>query len=135
MFIDVNRPWRKVKATEHRATTDFAECMRELVDVHRPKADRIRVVLDNLSTHTAGALYQAFPADQARRLLRRLALHHTPKHAGWLNMVEIEIRIFSTGSCPTLTAQSPAPFAIAAVNERSRIAAASRRSLIRPLRV
>ena len=57
VFIDVNRPWRKVKVTEHRAATDFAECMRELVDVHYPKADRIRVVLDNLSSHTAGAIY------------------------------------------------------------------------------
>ncbi len=93
VLIDVNRPWRKVKVTEHRAATDFAECMRELVDVHYPKADRIRVVLDNLSTHTAGALYQAFPADQARRLLRRLEFHHTPKHASWLNMVEIEIGV------------------------------------------
>ncbi|WP_315743496.1 IS630 family transposase [Bradyrhizobium sp. SZCCHNR1075] len=93
VFIDVKRPWRKVKVTEHRAATDFAECMRELVDVHYPKADRIRVVLDNLSTHTAGALYQAFPADQARRLLRRLEFHHTPKHASWLNMVEIEIGV------------------------------------------
>lgn len=93
VVIDVNRPWRKVKATAHRAATDFAECMRELVDVHYPKADRIRVVLDNLSTHTAGALYQAFPADQARRLLRRLEFHHTPKHASWLNMVEIEIGV------------------------------------------
>jgi transposase len=91
--IDVNRPWRRVKVTEHRAATDFAECMRELVDVHYPKADRIRVVLDNLSTHTAGALYQAFPAPQARRLLQRLEFHHTPKHASWLNMVEIEIGV------------------------------------------
>ena len=62
VFIDVHRPWRKVKVTERRAATDFAECMRELVDVHYPKADRIRVVLDNLSTHTAAALYQTFPA-------------------------------------------------------------------------
>ncbi|WP_316169099.1 MULTISPECIES: IS630 family transposase, partial [unclassified Bradyrhizobium] len=93
VLIDMNRPWRKVKVTEHRAATDFAECMRELVDVHYPKADRIRVVLDNLSTHTAGALYQAFLADQARRLLRRLEFHHTPKHASWLNMVEIEIGV------------------------------------------
>ncbi|CCD84190.1 putative transposase (fragment) [Bradyrhizobium sp. ORS 285] len=86
VLIDVNRPWRKVKVTEHRAATDFAHCMRELADVHYPKAVRIRVVLDNLSTHTAGALYQAFPADQARWLLRRLEFHHTPKHASWLNM-------------------------------------------------
>jgi hypothetical protein len=91
VFIDVNRPWRKVKVTERHAATDFAECMRERIDVHYPKADCIRVVLDNLSTHTAGALYQAFPAPQARRLLRRLEFHYTPKHASWLNMVEIGV--------------------------------------------
>lgn len=93
--IDVNRPWRKVKVTEHRAATDFAECMRELVDLHYPKAERIRVVLDNLSTHTAGALYRTFPAAEARRLLRCLEFHYTPKHASWLNMVEIEISVLS----------------------------------------
>ncbi|ABQ33776.1 transposase [Bradyrhizobium sp. BTAi1] len=95
VLIDVNRPWRKVKVTERRTAKDFAECMRELVDVHYPKAERIRVVLDNLSTHKAGALYQAFPPDEARRLLRRLEFHHTPKHASWLNMVEIEIGVLS----------------------------------------
>lgn len=60
VFLDVNRPWRKVKVTERRAAEDFAACMRELTDVHYPRAERIRVVLDNLSTHSAGALYQAF---------------------------------------------------------------------------
>lgn len=98
VLIDVNRPWRKVKVTERRTAKDFAECMRELVDVHYPKAERIRVVLDNLSTHKAGALYQAFPPDEARRLLRRLEFHHTPKHASWLNMVEIEIGVLR-GQC------------------------------------
>ena len=87
-----------MKVTEHRAATDFAECMRELVDLHYPKADRIRVVLDNLSTHSAGALYQAFPAHEARRLLRRLEFHYTPKHASWLNMVEIQIGVLSRQS-------------------------------------
>ena len=72
VFLDVNRPWRKVKVTERRAAEDFAACMRDLADVHYPGADRIRVVLDNLSTHSAGALYQTFPADEARRILRRL---------------------------------------------------------------
>lgn len=88
VFLDVNRPWRKVKVTERRAAEDFAACMRELSDVHYPKAERIRVVLDNLSTHSAGALYQTFPADEARRVLRRLEFHYVPKHASWLNMVE-----------------------------------------------
>ena len=93
IFLDVHRPWRKVKVTNNRAAVDFATCMRELTDVHFPKAERIRVVLDNLSTHSAGALYQAFPACEARRVLRRLEFHFVPKHASWLNMVEIEIGV------------------------------------------
>ena len=96
VFLDVNRPWRKVKVTERRAAEDFAACMRELTDVHYPQAERIRVVLDNLSTHSAGALYQAFPADETRRVLRRLELHYVPKHASWLNMVEIEISVLAS---------------------------------------
>jgi transposase len=93
IFLDVHRPWRKVKVTDNRAAVDFATCMRELTDVHFPKAEQIRVVLDNLSTHSAGALYQAFPACEARRVLRRLEFHFVPKHASWLNMVEIEIGV------------------------------------------
>ena len=93
VFLDVNRPWRKVKVTARRAAEDFAACMRELTDVHYPKTECIRLVLDNLSTHSAGALYQTFPADEARRVLRRLEFHYVPKHASWLNMVEIEIGV------------------------------------------
>jgi transposase len=93
IFLDVHRPWRKVKVTDSRAAVDFAACMRELTDLHFPDAERIRLVLDNLSTHTAGALYQAFPAAEARRVLRRLEFHYVPKHASWLNMVEIEIGV------------------------------------------
>jgi transposase len=96
VFLDVNRPWRKVKVTQRRTAEDFAACMRELTDIHYPTAERIRVVLDNLSTHSAGALYQAFPADEARRVLRRLEFHYVPKHASWLNMVEIEIGVLAT---------------------------------------
>jgi transposase len=95
VILDVNRPWRKVKVTERRAAADFAVCMRELTDIHYPVADRIRVVLDNLSTHSVGALYQAFPANEARRVLRRLEFHYVPKHASWLNMVEIEIGVLA----------------------------------------
>src|ERR1700682_1063756 len=98
VFVDVNRPWRKVKVTERRAAEDFAECMRELTDVHYPGAERIRVVLHNLSPHSAGALYQTFPADEARRVLRRLQFHYVPKHASWLNMVEIEVGVLA-GQC------------------------------------
>ena len=80
-----------MKVTDHRTARDFADCMREVADVHYPDADRIRVVMDNLSTHTAGALYQAFPAPEAHRVLQRLEFHYTPKHASWLNMVEIGV--------------------------------------------
>lgn len=93
IFLDVHRSWRHVKVTEHRTAVDFAQCMRELVDVHYPYAERIRVVMDNLSTHTAGSLYTAFPPQEARRILQRLEFHFTPKHASWLNMVEIEIGV------------------------------------------
>ena len=98
IVLDVNRPWRKVKVTDSRTAIDFAICMRELADVDFPAAKRIRVVLDNLSIHSAGALYQAFPACEARRLLRRLEFHYVPKHASWLNMVEIEIGVLR-GQC------------------------------------
>lgn len=96
VFLDAHRPWRHVKVTDQRTAKEFAECMRELVDVHFPEADCIRVVLDNLSTHTAAALYQTFPPAEARRVIRRLEFHYTPKHASWLNMVEIEIGVLRT---------------------------------------
>src|SRR5208283_4737192 len=70
VFLDAHRSWRRVKVTDHRTADDFALCMRELVDVDFPEAERIRIVLDNLSTHTAAALYAAFPPAEARRVLR-----------------------------------------------------------------
>jgi transposase len=86
--VDVNKPWRKVKVTERGAAEDYAQCMRELVDVHYPDAACIRVVQDNLSTHSAGSLYEAFPPAEARRILGRIEFHYTPKHAGspWLRL-------------------------------------------------
>jgi transposase len=93
VMVDANRSWRKVEVTDRRANQDFAVCMRDLADVDYPDADKIRVVMDNLSTHTASAIYQTFPAAEARRILRRLEFNYTPKHASWLNMVEIEIGV------------------------------------------
>ncbi len=93
VFLDVHRPWRKVKVTERRTALDFAACMRDLTDLHFPEAEKIRVVMDNLSTHSPASLYNALPAPEARRILRRLEFHFTPKHASWLNMVEIEIGV------------------------------------------
>ena len=91
LCFDRHRGWRHAKVTQTKKATDFAELMRELVDVHYPAAECVRVVLDNLNTHQPASLYRAFPAPEARRLLRKLAFHYTPKHASWLNMVEIEI--------------------------------------------
>jgi len=87
--------WREVKVTDRRTKVDFAHCMKDLVDIHFPDAVTIRVVLDNLNTHTFGALYEAFAPEEARRIVRKLEFHYTPKHGSWLNMAEIEISILS----------------------------------------
>jgi hypothetical protein len=87
--------WRHVKVTQHRTKQDFAHCMKELVDVHFPDANIIRVVLDNLNIHTPAALYETFSAEEARRILRKLEFHPTPKHGSWLNMVEIELSVLA----------------------------------------
>ncbi len=80
VFLDAHRPWRRVKVTDRRTNQDFAECMRELVDLDYPDVPLIRVVMDNLSTHSPAALYDTFPAPEVRRVLKRLEFHHTPKH-------------------------------------------------------
>jgi len=98
VFLDAHKSWRHVKVTNQRTSQDFAYCMRDLVDTHYPDADRIRVVLDNLSTHSLGSLYETFPAPEAHRVLQRIEFHYTPKHASWLNMVEIEIGVLR-GQC------------------------------------
>jgi len=93
MFVDANRSWRHAKVTDRRTCLDFAECLRDLVDEHYPHAEKIRLVLDNLSAHRPSAVYERFPPAEARRILERLEFHFTPKHASWLNMVEIEIGV------------------------------------------
>jgi hypothetical protein len=87
--------WRHLKVTDHRAKGDFAQCMKELVDVHFPEADVIRVVVDNLNTHDLSSLYETFEPAEARRIARKLEFHYTPKHGSWLNMVEIEFSVLS----------------------------------------
>jgi hypothetical protein len=84
------RGWRHVAVTSQRTYQDVARQWRDLVDVHFPKAREIRLVLDNLNTHTPGALYETFAPDEAKRILKRLSFIHTPKHASWLNMAEME---------------------------------------------
>jgi len=93
MMFQPGAGWRHAKVTNQRKKADFAQCMRELVDVHFPHVEKIRVVLDNLNTHTPASLYAAFPPAEARRVLSKLEFHYTPKHASWLNMVEIELSV------------------------------------------
>ena len=95
VFFQPLAGWRHVEVTERRTKIDFAHCMRDLVDVHFPEAEVIVVVQDHLNTHTPAALYEAFEPEEARRILKRLEFHYTPKHASWLNMVEIEIGVLS----------------------------------------
>jgi len=87
---------RHVEVTERRTALDFAQQMRWLVDEAYPDAKMIRVVLDNLNTHTAASLYAAFPPSEARRLARKLEFHHTPKHGSWLNVAESELAVLAT---------------------------------------
>ena len=81
--------------TQRRTKADFADQMRRLCDDWYPDAEVIRVVLDNLNTHTVGALYEAFGPAEARRLATRLEFHYTPKHASWLNMAELELSVLA----------------------------------------
>ena len=85
------RGWRAVSVSDRRTRLDFAACLKDLVDVHYPDAERIVLVLDQLNTHSPASLYAAFPPAEAKRLADRLELHHTPKHGSWLNMAELEL--------------------------------------------
>jgi transposase len=98
VVIDAHQPWRSVTVTRRRTAQDYAARLQELVDHDYPHAERIRVVQDNLSTHTPGSLYETFPPAEAHRILRGLEVHVTPKHASWLNMAEIEIGVLK-GQC------------------------------------
>jgi transposase len=95
LFFAPLENWRHVKVTDQRTSRDWAQCMKELVHVHFPDAERIVVVLDNLSTHTPAALYATFAPAEAKRIWDRLELHYTPKHGSWLNMAEIELSVLS----------------------------------------
>lgn len=86
---------RRVTVTDRRTIPDFAAQMKYLCDVLDPAAAVIRVVLDNLNTHTLGSLFATYPPEEAWRLARRLEFHDTPKHASWLNMAECELSVLS----------------------------------------
>ena len=88
--------WRRVKVTDRHAAADYAQVLKELSDVHFPDAEQIRLVQDNLSTHTPASLYAAFPAPEARRLAKRFEWHYTPKHGSWRDMAESELGVLSS---------------------------------------
>ncbi len=87
--------WREVMVSDRRTRIDWAHCIKDLLEVHYPDAERVVLVQDNLNTHTPASLYEAFEPAEARRLADRLELHYTPKHGSWLNMAEIELSVLA----------------------------------------
>jgi transposase len=96
LFVQPLRGWRQVNVTARRTASAFAYQMQEWVEVHFPQAEVLRVVVDNLNTHTPAALYETFAPAEARRLTRKLAFHYTPKHGSWLNRAECEFAALTT---------------------------------------
>jgi hypothetical protein len=95
MFFDPIRGWRRTSVSESRTAVDWAHQVRTLLDEDYPHARKVKLVLDNLNTHTIASLYKAFPASEAHRLARRLEIHHTPRNGSWLNMAEIELSVLA----------------------------------------
>jgi hypothetical protein len=98
MFYEPFGGKRFVSITNRRTKQDWATQIKDLLDVHYPTAEKVMLIMDNLNTHKGASLYEKFPPAEARRLLDRLEIHYTPKHASWLNIAEIELRVLS-GQC------------------------------------
>ena len=95
LFFAPLEGWRHVEVTDRRTAIDWALQVKRLVDEYYPEAETIRLVMDNLNTHTPASLYKAFKPSEARRIANKLEIHYTPKHGSWLNMAEIELSILS----------------------------------------
>jgi len=95
MFYEPFAGRRYLAVTDRRTKLDWALQIRDLLDVLYPTARKIILVMDNLNTHSGASLYEAFPPEEARRLLDRLEIHYTPKHGSWLNMAEIEFSVLA----------------------------------------
>jgi hypothetical protein len=91
MAFEPLRGWRTIAVTAHRRRVEWAEFVRFLVDREYRDAEKVVLVMDQLNTHTAASLYEAFAPTEAKRLADRLEIHHTPKHGSWLNMAEMEL--------------------------------------------
>jgi transposase len=96
LFVQPLLGWRQVNVTAQRTKQDFAQQMKLLVDVYFPEVEVVRLVVDNLNTHTPAALYETFAPAEARRITRKLEFHYTPKHGSWLNMAECEFAVLTT---------------------------------------
>jgi DDE superfamily endonuclease len=94
--FEPHRGWRHIIPSQRRTKRDFAGWLKELVEVHYPQAETIRLVVDNLNTHTPAVLYETYPPEEAHRLARKLEFHYTPTHGSWLNMVEIELSVLAS---------------------------------------
>ncbi|MGB9055111.1 MAG: IS630 family transposase [Pseudolabrys sp.] len=88
--------WRRVKVTDRHTAVDYAHVLKDLADIHFPRARTIVLVQDNLNIHSKASLYEAFPAAEARRLVERFEWHYTPKHGSWLNLAESELGVLSS---------------------------------------
>jgi len=95
MFSEALGRWRRVSARKRRTSVDWAEEMRVLLEADYPDAEKVIVVCDNLNTHKIASFYEAFPPEIARRLVKRLEIHYTPKHGSWLNIAECELSIMT----------------------------------------
>jgi hypothetical protein len=93
MFVEPQAGWRHIQVTDQRTKLDFAQQMKWLVDEKYPEVEVVRVILDNLNTHKPASLYEAFEPEEARRIIKKLEFHYTPKHGSWLNMAEIELSV------------------------------------------
>lgn len=98
LFTEPLAGWRKATVRERKTAKDWAEEMRILLEEDYPAAERVVLVCDNLNTHKIASFYEAFPAEQARRLAARLEIHYTPKHGSWLNIAECELSVLA-GQC------------------------------------
>jgi len=117
------RGWRHVAVGAKRTRREFAQCVKELVDVHYPHAERIVLVMDHLNIHSPASLYAAFPPAEAKRLATKLEIHHTPKHGSWLNMAELELSVLARQClCQRLPDQAAMEAAVTAWADRRNVA-------------
>lgn len=108
MFVEPQAGWRHVQITDQRTKLDFAQQMKWLVDEKYPEVEVVRVILDNLNTHKPASLYEAFEPEEARRIIKKLEFHYTPKHGSWLNMAEIELSVLQRQCLDRRIADKPA---------------------------